>query len=63
MDRGAGYGPWDCKESDLTEWLSTRRMGQDGLQYKGVNLHWKALCLLILARGAPLPGEQCVLAQ
>ena len=23
MERGAGYGPWDRKESDTTEQLST----------------------------------------
>ena len=58
IDRGAQRATvYGIAESDLTEWLSTRGMGQEGLRYKGLSLHWKALCLLILAWGTPLPRD------
>ena len=33
----AGYSPWDCRESDMTEWLSTcqlQELGQSSLVFK-----------------------------
>ena len=32
MDNLMGYGPWSCKESDMTEWLSTQERKYTSLQ-------------------------------
>ena len=43
-----GYSPWDCKESDMTEWLSTsfQRCDFFFLSYIFQNFQWKFSCKL-----------------
>ena len=34
----AGYSPWGCKESDITEWLSTHNINYNGIYIVGAGL-------------------------